>query len=218
MSKFPLSYSRLSTFEQCPAKFEYLHIAKSVKDMGNEHTLYGDRVHKSLEMYGKTGDEAHLTLETQKYKNTVDTLRSAPGLTLYEKALTVNADRLPRDWFAKDAYIRAKADVLNVRQNKASLIDWKTGKVKPDQTQMHLFAAMVFWTYPEVEQVDTLFAWLAHDETTPGRFKRSSLPVIEEKLQERFDKVQEAVDLGVFEPKPSPLCRWCPAKEVCPYA
>ena len=28
----PLSYSRLSTFETCPRKFEYLYVLKSVKD------------------------------------------------------------------------------------------------------------------------------------------------------------------------------------------
>ena len=49
----PLSYSRLSTFETCPRKFEYLYVLKSVKDEGSTATDYGTRVHEALENYGR---------------------------------------------------------------------------------------------------------------------------------------------------------------------
>ena len=38
----PLSFSRLSTFEQCPAQFDYLYVSKRVKSTMNEASEYGD--------------------------------------------------------------------------------------------------------------------------------------------------------------------------------
>ena len=57
----PLSFSRLSTFEQCPAQFDYLYVSKRVQNTMNEASEYGDRVHKVLEAYGNAivaGSEA----------------------------------------------------------------------------------------------------------------------------------------------------------------
>ena len=39
-AKMPISYSRLSTFEQCGLKFEYLYVTKQVVDLGSEATNY----------------------------------------------------------------------------------------------------------------------------------------------------------------------------------
>lgn len=57
MSKvMPLSFSRLSTFEQCESKFDYLYVSKRVQDQSNEASDYGDRVHKTLEAYALASD------------------------------------------------------------------------------------------------------------------------------------------------------------------
>ena len=60
----PLSFSRLSTFEQCPAQFDYLYVTKRVQSTMNEASEYGDRVHKLLEAKANGSlDETTLSLE-----------------------------------------------------------------------------------------------------------------------------------------------------------
>lgn len=216
--KFPLSHSRLEVFEKCPLQFEYLYIEKTAVNEPNIYSEFGNRVHESLERYGKTGDEAHLTDETRPWKPLVDNIRRQRGEKLWEYQMAVRADLTPCGWFDDDVWLRGIADVLVVNDDTAYCLDWKTGKVKPNSAQLALFACMVFWHFPYVEKVVTSFIWLKHDTSTLEVFKRASLERQWQPLESRFGHVQEAVDLGVFDPKPGYGCKWCPAKKMCIYA
>lgn len=221
----PLSFSRLSTFESCPQKFDYLYLSKTVKDSDNEFTIYGTRVHEALETYGKSGagaaGEATLSLDAvpedvKKFTPLVDCILRQTGTHHFEYQLAINADKQPCDWFAPDVWIRGIADVLVVDGVRAWCIDWKTGKPKSNPTQLQLFAALIFAHFPDVEEIRTSFVWLNHDDTTNSTFTRSMAPHLWMALEPRFRRVQDTVDLGVFETKPSGLCKWCPARSVCP--
>jgi RecB family exonuclease len=228
----PLSFSRLSTFEQCPAQFDYLYVSKRVQNSMNEASEYGDRVHKVLEAYGhalvagKEATEAVIALEdTLENKQSlgrwgalVEKITSRNGEKLFEHQMAVNRQLQPVDWFAKDVWIRSIADVLVVDGDTAYCLDYKTGKVKENPTQLQLFAAMVFWHYPQVTKVKTSFIWLKFDEVTNATYERRFLDSLWRALEPRFDMVQEVIDLGVFKTKPSGLCPWCPAKGFCPDA
>tara|TARA_R110000803_G_scaffold114284_2_gene182736 strand:- start:6971 stop:7663 length:693 start_codon:yes stop_codon:yes gene_type:complete len=218
-----LSYSRLSTFEQCPAQFDYLYVSKRVKGSSNEASDYGNRVHEVLELKGKGElDTAGLSTEgkqtIEKWGGVVDKIMARSGDKLFEHQMAVNADLQPVDWFAKDVWIRSIADVLVVDGDTAYCLDYKTGKVKENPTQLQLFAAMVFWHFPEVTKVKTSFLWLRFNEITNATYERRFLDSLWRALSPRFYKVQEIVDLGVFPTKPSGLCPWCPAQEICPDA
>ena len=104
MSKvMPLSYSRLSTFEQCESKFDYLYVSKRVQDQGSEVSEYGNRVHEVLELYGKGElDQATLSEEGKqtlgKWGKIVDKLLAKEGEKYFEYQMAVNADLQPVDW------------------------------------------------------------------------------------------------------------------------
>lgn len=217
-NKMPLSYSRLSCFENCQQQFDYLYVTKNVQDQGSVHTEYGVRVHESLENYAKAQDVSHLTLETKKFAPLVDTILRKSGDKYFEHQMAITAALQPCDWFASDVWIRSIADVLVVDGKKAYCLDWKTGKVKDNPTQMQLFACMTMLHFPEVEEVKTSFIWLAHDKTTDATYPRSQFELLWEGLSKRFARVQETIDLGVFKAKPSRLCNWCAAKSICSYA
>jgi RecB family exonuclease len=219
----PLSFSRLSTFEQCPAQFDYLYVSKRVVNQSNEHSDYGDRVHKVLEAKGKGElDETALSAEGQqtieRWGALVDKVISRSGDKYFEHQMAVNRNLEPVEWFAPDVWIRSIADVLVVDGATAYCLDYKTGKVKENPTQLQLFAAMVFWHFPDVQTVKTSFIWLKFDEVTNSKYERRFLGALWSALEPRFDKVQEVINLGVFETKPSGLCPWCAAKEICPDA
>lgn len=223
MSRMPLSFSRLSTFEQCEARFDYQYVSKVVQDKSNEASEYGDRVHKVLEAYGRGElDESTLSVEgkqsLEKWGSLVDMVMSKPGEKFFEHKMSVNADLKPVDWFASDVWIRSIADVLVVNGHTAYCLDYKTGKVKDNPTQLQLFAAMVMWHFPEVMTVKTSFIWLRFDDVTNSVYERRFLSALWGALKPRFDRVQEVIDLGVYKTKPSGLCPWCPAKDICPDA
>lgn len=211
-----MSFSRLSTFEQCPAKFEYLYVNKTIKDTDNVHTLYGSRVHKSLENYGVSGTP--LSEETQVFAPLVDRVLQRAGSKLFEQQFAITRAKQPCDWFAKDVWIRGIADVLVLNGDRAWCLDWKTGKPKTNPTQLQLFAALIFIHYPEVQSVTSGFVWLNHNDIYRATYKRAHADHLWLALEPRFKRAQDAVDLGVFAAKPSGLCGWCPAKDVCPDA
>lgn len=219
----PLSFSRLSTFENCQAQFDYLYVSKRVQNQSNEASEYGNRVHEVLEHKGKgTLNEDALSLEgkqtLERWGPLVDKITSRSGDKYFEYQMAVNRQLQPVDWFAKDVWIRSIADVLVVDGDKAYCLDYKTGKVKDNPTQLQLFAAMVMWQFPQVNTVKTSFIWLKFDETTNATYERRFLDSLWSTLEPRFDKVQEVIDLGVFKARPSGLCPWCAAKDICPDA
>ena len=222
-----LSYSRLSTFEQCETKFSHLYVAKDVKDSDNEFTIYGNRVHEALEEYGKevmagTAPALNALSDGEKYAEIVKFLPVAnmilkqPGEKYFEHQMALLADKTPCDWFDPDVWLRGIADIIVVNGDTAFVGDWKTGKVKDNPVQLKLFACMVMALFPRVNTVRTAFIWLMHNEITDSKFTRAMLPDLWATIDPRLDAVQKAVDLGVFRSKPSGLCNWCPAKGVCP--
>lgn len=223
MSKIALSYSRLSTFEQCEAKFDYLYVTKSVRDRGSEATDYGSRVHEVLELYGKdTLDMDTLTLEgkqtVKRWGHIVDSINSKNGDKLFEYQMCVDENLKPVDWFSSDAFIRGIADVLIVDGDTAYCLDYKTGKVRDNPSQMQLFAMMVFWHFPEVQTVKTSFLWLLHDDATNVVYERRYLTALWDGFKPRIDALIDTVEIGAFKTKPSGLCPWCPAQDICPDA
>lgn len=222
-----LSYSRLSTFEQCGTKFEHLYVLKDVTDSGSEATVYGTRVHEALEDYSKAVvsgvaiaeqalSDGKKYREITKFLPVANAILRQPGDKYFEYQMALDADRDPCDWFAPEVWLRGIADVLIVDGDTAFIGDWKTGKVRDNPLQLKLFACMVMAMFPKVNKVTTAFIWLLYDDVTTMRFSRDDLPDLWGSLDPRLAAVQDAVDLGVFKSKPSPLCNWCPAKGICP--
>jgi putative RecB family exonuclease len=222
------SYSRLSTFEQCNAKYDYLYVTRSVKDTDNEFTLYGSRVHEGLEIAGRTAmgedgygpvvpDTDH-PVEVQPYLELIRRITAQPGEKLFELQVAITREFKPCEWMAADVWLRGILDVLVLKPPRAWVFDWKTGKIRDNPTQLQLFAALVFTLYPQIHEVRAAFVWLGHDHITDSVFHRRDAWRLWEGLTARFQKVQDAVDLGVFKPRPSALCRWCAARHICPSA
>jgi hypothetical protein len=218
VAKFPVSYSRLNTYESCPAKFEALHVLKTAKDEGNQYSEYGDRVHKGLESYGKTRQATGISAEVAPYTRYVDLIMAQPGEKHFEYQMALTEELKPCSWMAPDVWLRAIADVLVINGDTAQIVDWKTGKVRHDPIQMQWFACMVLYLFPQVQTVKTVFVWLAHGQVTPGSLRRGDEQHLWPKIVKRLDALQQSVDLGVFPTNPTYLCRWCPNRTRCPDA
>lgn len=213
----PWSYSALTAFETCPRRFELTRVSKKVVEPQTEATIWGNKVHKALELYAK--GEKPLPPDMEKYGRYVKKIMSYEGKRVVEERVALTKDFRPTKWMAKDVWVRGIIDIGVVGSERAYLLDWKTGKRKPDSDQLMLFAALAFAMYPWIDSVVTGFIWLKEDKFDKQMFTRDQLPTIWSEFLPRLSRVARAYNEDKWTPKPSGLCRnWCPVgKNLCEF-
>ena len=211
------SYSALKLYDNCPLRYWHQRIAKTVTDPGSEASLYGERIHKSIELYLR--DDVELPDELSKLKPTLLVLRQAAYTKLVaEEEVTLTRDFKLTGWWDDDAWFRAKLDVLLIANNNALIIDWKTGKRRPDFAQLELFALVTLLKYPEVDVVNTAFVWTRDMACDAETFSRAQQQDLLNSLLAKTARVEQSAATNNWPAKPGPLCRYCPARSRCEYA
>ena len=208
------SYSSIKTFEQCPKKYYHLRVAKDVKDEPGEAADYGSAVHEAAEHFVKSGKP--IPEKFSYIRPVVERLAQLPGDKHAELKLGVKQDLTPCGFFDRDVWWRGVADLLVINGNKAWCVDYKTGKSAryADTKQLDLLAGAVFSHFPEVTKVKSSLIYVVSGELIPKTH------VIEERDQymsvfdETLERLDAAMENGVFNAKSSPLCAWCPV-ETC---
>jgi hypothetical protein len=211
------SYSSLKTFEQCPKKYYHLKVAKDVKDTGSAATVYGQDVHKAAEDFIAIG-----TPIPTKFKfiaPALEALKQIPGEKHCELKLAVaynDAGHTPTTFFAKDVWWRGVVDLLIVDGDKAFMADYKTSKNAKyaDTTQLDIMAAAVFTHYPEVKEIKSALIFVVSNEFPKKTHHREHLATYMSVFNDELDRLEEALENGIWNAKSSPLCGWCPV-EVC---
>lgn len=200
----PWSYSGLTSFETCARRHWHIKVAKDVVEDKHQATLWGTEVHSILE--ARAGEKTALPPELASYEPLVSMLESVPGELVVEKQLAVTSDFRPTYWESDDAWCRGIIDIGVVSGTTAVLLDWKTGKRKPDSDQLKLFAAMTFAHYPTVQECRTAFVWLKEGKVDKDVFRREDAPSIWAEFMPRVARFERAYSSSKFAPKPSGLC------------
>lgn len=208
--KLTHSFSAIKMFENCPLQYYEVRIAKSVVNVGGEATKWGERVHKHLEDRLKEGTE--LPPESQSSEAICQALEklSAGGELLVEQEATLNESLQPTEWWGKAAWLRSKLDVLVIKGPWAAVFDWKTGKRRPDFSQLELFALQTFVHFPKVQTVHSKFLWIKDGKSDSEVYTRDQMPILWEKLLTRIKRIEKAAETNTWPAKPSGLCPWCP--------
>lgn len=211
------SYSALTAYETCPRRFQLTRVTKQVVEPQTEATIWGNKVHKALELFAK--GEKPLPPDLQKYERYVKKILSYEGKRVVEERVALDKNFRPTKWMAKDVWVRGIIDIGVVGSEKAYLLDWKTGKRRPDSNQLKLFAGLAFAIYPWVEKVTTGFIWLKSAEFDKEVFTREQLPEIWNEFFPRLDRLAVSYRDDKWTPKPSGLCKnWCPVgRQLCEF-
>lgn len=209
MIPVPLSYSAISTFQNCPYRFYAQKIADVIplKETPNEAATWGQALHKALEDHLREGKPIPGEYET--YEQYARRLASLSGRKFVEHKLAINRQREPVDFFASDVYIRGVLDYLVIQGSRALLIDHKTGKVRPTK-QLHYNAVLIFAAFPEVDEIKAHFYWCKYGTSTGYTFLRTELHDLWRMLSAELTAIDEAYDTGYWPKTPSGLCGWCP--------
>jgi hypothetical protein len=213
---FSWSYSKLKNYESCPKRHYEVDVAKTYKEDESDQLKWGNQLHDAL---AKRLGPHNIALPGTmiEFEDMCLKLEAVPGNRLVECKYAINADFAPVDWFAKDAWYRAIADVLIINGPVALAIDYKTGKVVEDSVQLALMAACIFAHFPMVQAVRTEFFWLKEDATSRDDFRRGDMVEMWRSLWPRIEMLKGAYASMNFPPKPGHLCkRWCPVV-ACPH-
>ena len=108
--------------------------------------------------------------------------------------------------------------MLVLHNDTAVVMDWKTGKRRPDFTQLELFALQVFSHFPDIDKVKSSFLWLKDMQMDSKTYYRDELGSMWGSLLQRISRIEQSLAHDKWPPKPSGLCNYCPAKNICVYA
>jgi len=214
MNTPPWSYSGLTSFETCPKRYYHIKVAKDVQDRPGEAAMWGSTVHKHLE--DRVRDNKPLPITIAGYEGLAAMIANAPGTKLVEQQLAVTSGLAPTTWDSTSAWCRGIVDVgvITYSGRQAMLLDWKTGKRKPDNDQLMLFAGLSFAHYSSLEKVQTGFVWLKDKKIDKQQFTRKDIPTIWQHFIPRVERMERAYTKALFPPKPSGLCKnYCPVKK-----
>lgn len=211
--KFPVtSPSGLADFEGCPKRWFLTKVQKLFKFQVTEAITHGNVTHDRLERYVKFDevlpDHVAYLLPLFQY------LREQ-GYTLFaelECAIDVNWKAL--DWWDKSCYLRGKVDLIAIKGTEAIVIDYKTGKRKPDPTQLKIYGLMIMAVL-ELTHVKSYYLWTKTQESDDFEITTETFGAVKAEIEERIARIKTAYDTDTFPARTTPLCGWCPALDTC---
>lgn len=219
MTSLSHSYSSIKMYDNCPKRYHHQRILKDVIDPGSEASKNGDRVHSSFE--NRIKHNTPLTPDLQKHEaicRVLDGLRDAGAIVEAERELVIRRDLSTTHWKDPEAWLRSKLDVFAMRKNKAFIIDWKTGKRRPDFFQLEVSAVQTFLHYPDIDWVDVAFVWLKDNTQDNETYVREDLDRLLKKITDKTNRIEDSLEVGVWQAKPGPLCNYCPLLNRCEFA
>lgn len=212
---FAWSYSRLKAFETCPKRYYHYDVAKDVKEDESPHLREGSALHKAFEERVRDGKQ--LPLPYAHHEPMMVKLIESPGDTLAEQKLALTANFKPTGFFSANVWFRTVIDFCKVRPKSAVVVDYKSGKVTDDETQLALTAATLFHYAPGIEQVKAAFLFANNDRLVSKTFHRDGLLGIWRDILPRVRRLEDATAENEYPPKPSGLCvKYC-AVTSCPH-
>ena len=208
------SYSALDMFEKCRKKFYHLKVKKDVGEPDSQWQADGKFVHDALFKYCIEG--VPLPVQLRHLQASADRALALPHKEKHgEMRLCLNDKLEPRDFFAKDAWVRAVLDLLLIDGNIAFLIDWKTGKKKPGFDQLRLAAAILSRFMPEIDTFILVYAWLKDNEFDRETIIKDQLKQVWLDFMPRAAEIDKADKTGDWPLNATPLCGFCPVTS-CP--
>ena len=218
MKPFTWSYSALNAFETCSLRYKLTRLTKEVHEPQTDATLWGKRVHKAMEH--RVGNATPLPETMKQFEavaEPVAAMRKTGANIQVEQKLALTVNFRPTTYFAPDVWLRVVADVVAEKGKNAVVLDWKTGKKKPDSAQLKLTAAALFSAKPYIQRITCSFLWLTDGTNTTERFEREDAGSIWAEFLPRVKRMETSIKEDRMPPNPSGLCRnYCPVgKRLC---
>lgn len=214
------SFSRYSTYRQCPAKFKFSALMR-INEPKNAAMERGAEIHTMAEMYLK-GTTTKLPAELKLFADEFKKLRllykkRTVGITVEDNwAFTAEWDRTEWNNWLK-CWVRIKLDCAHQSDDETMVIsDWKTGKMREELheeylEQLQLYALSALLLHPHINFVKPRLVYLDQGMIYPPVddpivYDRSDIP----KLKKLWEKRVKPMFMDkTFAPKANDKCHWC---------
>lgn len=211
------SWTSYSAFQTCPKRYQLTRVTKEVKEPETDVLRWGKEVHKALELRVKDGTPLPEGMtQWEKYARWAISLKDKAEVVT-EQQVALDKDLNPVDYWDKSAWVRGVFDLSVVGKGFASILDYKTGKIRDSSEQLKLFAGFAFAMNPNIQEVKTIYIWLNHMKMTGETYTRDQLQSIWLFFQPTVDRIALAYENNDWPTRPSGLCRnWCPVpRSLC---
>jgi len=204
----------LGLLQQCPRKYYHLRVLKDIKEPETTAILYGKEVHLALEEYIRDGKP--VPAQFKEFTEIADMLKAMPGDKLCEYKMGLTKDIQACGFFDENVWFRGVADLLIINGDTARVIDYKTGKSSEfaDKKQLELMSLAVFKHFPKVRTVKAGLIFLVANDFVKADFDKKDAPLTWLKWIQETDRLEEAHEVNVWNPKPNFTCRkYCLVKD-----
>jgi hypothetical protein len=198
------SLSRLKTFEQCHAKFDYQYNLGLDRGSSGPAAERGVAIHKDIENSLKGAAPA--PTESGHVGDLINALKLSGAK--FHPECNIKLDREWKQVVVGDYWYHGILDLLVFPEvGVAHIRDWKTGKIYPDHDkQKELYALAVFCAFPETQEIQTFFDYLDQGKTITRTFHPHMVEPAKERWSRRVARMESATE---FMPMPGYACRWC---------
>lgn len=241
-TEFTLSFSSLESFSQCPRKWYLRYIKKIYPDIKQDHTEFGNLIHKIAEEYNGSGRKEikrlfnkfkdDYDIDYKKYSkriklalNNLDTFFNV-YLKTVKNILTEKEFRFPLNEIFD---LTGKIDLMCKSGNEWIIHDWKTSKNKKDQSkQLASYFFMLRWVaekrskkMPNKIRARIVYLCLESEEDDPDEFvdeyviDLDDVEMIDNILKTTMRRINfiKQSDETKWRKKCGPLCDYCDYKK-----
>ena len=213
----PWSFSKIKAFDTCPKQFYHTHILKEFPYEETEAMRYGTEFHKAAEEFIRDG-----TPVPERFafaRPALQTLADKSGTKHCEFKFGLTKDLKLCDFFDQRVWFRGVVDLVIVDGDEALIVDYKTSKSAryAEKGQLELMALAMFKWFPKVKKIRGGLVFVVSNEFVRDTYTIDRQDEMWAKWFAEYAKLEKAVETGVWNPKPSGLCRkWCKVLE-CPH-
>jgi len=202
----PWSYSRLSTYEECPKQYWYSYV-ENIPGFRPQSTAAnrGSAIHAQGERY-LLGELKIYPPEFQRVSGHLMGLKAKKATPELKLAVTDKWE--PCDYKDPNAYLRGIIDVLYLEGENLHIEDFKTGQIYDSHpVQMENYVAIASAHYPQAAVFVTRLIYVDQGMvTSPKRTEAHRLKPIRMLMDGR---IKNAEDDTIFPTTPGQKCKWC---------
>lgn len=209
------SYSSMSLFQQCPRKFYRMRVLKDIVEPPQAHLNYGKDVHKAAEEFVRDGKP--LPAKYEMFQPQLEAMRQLKGEKLCEHEMGITREFKPCRFRDKNVWLRGIADLLVLDNDKARIVDYKTGRNSQyaDTKQLELLSLMVFKHFPQIKTIKAGLLFLVAEDLVRAEYEQEQQAQAWQKWLPEINRLEQAYDTDVWNPKPNFTCRKFCAVQDC---
>lgn len=157
------TYTMLNAYLNCPEAMNQRYIAKTLPYVETAAMKHGNNVHTAMEH--RVGLGKMLPADMQKWEPFATPFDGKGAVTEQKLGMTNQGQKA--DYWNPPVWFRGKVDVALIKQDKAFITDWKSGKSSyEDPFELQTNALLLKANHPALTRIVGTYAYLGEDKVS----------------------------------------------------